>query len=185
MAWGKRCISILYFSRLTHKRTITRSYLHSSEMHIDKPVHSHMSSVVKNGLPPRPPAALPVRYATAVSGASAPSTSTPTSTSVSASISNGSAPIGTTASTTHSSVHDVASSSPSLTQASASGPSPLLSSASASGIAADESSHSQVQSPEISEAVPPSNTVPQQTTIPSGIPLAIFFKYLTLIHTYL
>ncbi|PAV21145.1 CCR4-NOT transcription complex [Pyrrhoderma noxium] len=126
-----------------------------------------MSSVVKNGLPPRPPATLPVRYATAVTGSSAASTSTPSNTPGASTLtSNGTQSIGSLSSTIHSSVHDAASSSPSLTQASASGPSPLLSSASASGVAADDSSHSQVQSPEVSEAVPPSSV--SQQTVPQA-----------------
>lgn len=126
-----------------------------------------MSSVVKNGLPPRPPATLPVRYATAVTGSSAASTSTPSNTSGASTLtSNGTQSIGPLSSTIHSSLHDAASSSPSLTQASASGPSPLLSSASASGVAADDSSHSQVQSPEVSEAIPPSSA--SQQTVPQA-----------------
>ncbi|THH12358.1 hypothetical protein EW145_g73 [Phellinidium pouzarii] len=139
-----------------------------------------MSSIVKNGLPLRPPAALPVRYATAAAAAvGGPSSLTPTTSStvfnasntthsapaVSTS-SNGSQPPASASSSTHPSTHDQASSSPSLTQASVSGPSPMLSSASVSGLEADDSSQSQIHSPAISEAIPPSISAPQAASSP-------------------
>ncbi|EJD01300.1 uncharacterized protein FOMMEDRAFT_147863 [Fomitiporia mediterranea MF3/22] len=121
-----------------------------------------MSSVVKNGLPSRPPVTLPVRYATAaaaaVGGGSSGSSGAPTAQTTGAvgpsapsvaTSSNGQVP----SSTAQQSLHDTASSSPSLTQASVSGPSPMMSSASVSGLAADSSVHSPTHSPAISEAV--------------------------------
>ncbi|KAH8118479.1 Not1 N-terminal domain, CCR4-Not complex component-domain-containing protein [Phellopilus nigrolimitatus] len=143
-----------------------------------------MSSIVKNGLQSRPPAALPVRYATAAAAAvgssSSPATSSAAnSTSQSASIipatatSNGTQPPASTTSSMHT-AQDQATTSPSLTQASVSGPSPMLSSASTSGLMADGSSQSQIQSPAMSEAVPSSVGAPQATSSPQRIgPVAV------------
>ncbi|KLO16367.1 hypothetical protein SCHPADRAFT_901601 [Schizopora paradoxa] len=144
-----------------------------------------MASIVKNGLPPKPPAALPVRYATAAAAAvNATSSATASSAAATATLttsvsgtSNTSHPTpavppisstsnGTVASlssmsmsTTQSSQDQLSAvtSSPSLTHPSVSAPSPMLSSAaSVSGHAADDSIASTSQSPAISEAVPSS-----------------------------
>lgn len=131
-----------------------------------------MSSIVKNGLTQsRPPAALPVRYATAaaagVGGTTAVQQSATLQGSIaSTSMTNGAHPPASSSSTVQASVHEQATSSPSLTQASVSGPSPLLSSASTSGLAADSSLQSELQSPAISEAIPSTTNVTQITSSP-------------------
>ncbi|KAL5527522.1 hypothetical protein ACEPAG_6323 [Sanghuangporus baumii] len=144
-----------------------------------------MASVLKNGIPSRP-APLPVRYATAaaaaVAGTSSPSTpgqstGTTANTSSSGTSSNGPQSAASTSTAAQPNLHDAAVSSPSLTQASVSGPSPMMSSASVSGLAPDSSTHSSAQSPVISEAVPspaiPRTTSPQTASPQQNEPITV------------
>ncbi|KAI5124753.1 hypothetical protein M0805_005387 [Coniferiporia weirii] len=179
-------------SPILRKAGISLNLRKSSNVEVPKPPppisnssSQPMSSIVKNGLPPRPPIALPVRYATAAAAAVSgpPSSVITTSTTVHANATshnasipsvaaptNGTQPPASTISSTHPSSHDQASSSPSLTQASVSGHSPMLSSASVSGLG-DSSSQSQMLSPAISEAMSPSGA-PQAASSPERTGLA-------------
>lgn len=152
-----------------------------------------MSSVVKSGLPPapRPPAALPVRYAAAAAAAvnAAPTHSSQTAPTTQVQNSGTSSQPPVMSIPTTSTVAPTAplispqplkplpqdqlsraSSSPSLTHPSVSAPSPILSSAaSVSNQHNEESFHSSNQSPALSEAVPVHVDAPVATSSPSRL----------------